>query len=71
MVHVEDNSRLSMIREETTILKVVEGVNLVLQSLEKLLVVTCKGKATCCMVARSILERYKVERQLILKETLF
>jgi hypothetical protein len=51
MVHVEDNGILSMIREETTILKVLEGVKSVLQSLEKLLVVTCKGRATWCMVA--------------------
>jgi len=70
MVHVEDNGLLSMIREETTILKVLEGVNSVLQSLEKLLVVTCKGRAAWCMVARSILGRYEVERQLISKETL-
>jgi len=51
MVHFEDSGRLSMIREETTILKVLEGVNSVLQSLQKLLVVTCKGRATWCMVA--------------------
>jgi hypothetical protein len=42
MVHFEDIGRLSMIREETTILKVFEGVKSVSQSLEKLLVVTCK-----------------------------
>jgi hypothetical protein len=42
MDHFEDSGRLSMIREETTILKVLEGVKSVPQSLQKLLVVTCK-----------------------------
>ena len=45
MVYFEDNGLLSMIREETTILKVLEGVKSVSQSLGKLLVVTCEGRA--------------------------
>ena len=42
MVHFVDSGCLSMIREETTISKVLEGVKSVPQSLQKLLVVTCK-----------------------------
>jgi hypothetical protein len=42
MVHFEDSGRLSIIREETTFLKVLEDVKSVPQSLQKLLVVTCK-----------------------------
>ena len=45
MAHFEDNGLLSMIREETIILKVFEGVKSVSQSLGKLLVVTCEGRA--------------------------
>ena len=45
MAHFEDNGLLSMIREETTILKVLECVKSVSQSLGKLLVVTCEGRA--------------------------
>ena len=45
MVHYEDNGFLSMIREETTILKILAGVKSVSQSLGKFLVVTCEGRA--------------------------
>ena len=44
MAHFEDNGPLSMIREKTTILKVLKGVKSVSQSLGKLLVVTCEGR---------------------------
>ena len=43
--YFEDNGLLSMIRGETTILKVLEGVKSVSQSLKKLLVVTDEGRA--------------------------
>jgi len=45
MAHFEDNGLLSMIREETIILKVSECVKSVSQSLGKLLVFTCEGRA--------------------------
>ena len=45
MAHFEDNGLLSMIREEITILKVLECVKSVSQSLGKLLVFTCEGRA--------------------------
>ena len=72
MIHFEDSGLLSMIREEITNFKNILRCKIGVAKSGKALgsYSRRKGTPTWCMVARSILERCEVERQLILKERL-